>query len=92
MLVDKLCAVVDLVVDHDEQVLLCVVLGNILVGILLVRHFGWGRRRRRGGEVGRKFGVLCLRCCLVRWRTLASQFVQGVSSAKRTAKSANWTL
>lgn len=40
MLVDKLCAVVDLVVDHDEQILLCVVLGNILVGVLLGRHFG----------------------------------------------------
>ncbi|KAL2273860.1 hypothetical protein FJTKL_04041 [Diaporthe vaccinii] len=36
MLIYKLCAVVDLVVDDDEKVLLGVVLGNILVGELLV--------------------------------------------------------
>lgn len=40
MLIYELCAVVDLVVDDHEQVLLGVVLGNILVGELLVRHFG----------------------------------------------------
>lgn len=36
MLIYKLCAVVDLVVDDHEKVLLGVVLGNILVGELLV--------------------------------------------------------
>lgn len=40
MLVDELAAVVDLVVDHDKDVLLCVVLGNILVGVLLGGHDG----------------------------------------------------
>lgn len=50
MLIDKLRAVVDLVVDHDKQILLCVVLSNILVGVLLVRHFGWGRSEARGGR------------------------------------------
>lgn len=40
VLIYELCAVVDLVVDDHEQVLLGVVLGNILVGELLVRHFG----------------------------------------------------
>lgn len=39
VLVDELAAVVDLVVDHDEDVLLGVVLSNILVGVLL-RHDG----------------------------------------------------
>lgn len=42
VLVDKLGAVVDLVVDHDEEVLLGVVLGNILVRVLL----------RHGGRIG----------------------------------------
>lgn len=42
MLVDKLGAVVDLVVDHDEEVLLGVVLGNILVRVLC----------RHGGRIG----------------------------------------
>jgi hypothetical protein len=39
VLVDELAAVVDLVVDHDVDVLLGVVLSNILVGELL-RHDG----------------------------------------------------
>jgi len=32
MLVDKLGHVIDLIVDHDKEVLLGVVLGNVLVG------------------------------------------------------------
>lgn len=41
VLVDEFSAVVDLVVDHDEDVLLGVVGSNILVGELLVgRHGG----------------------------------------------------
>jgi hypothetical protein len=44
VLIYELCAVVDLVVDDHEQVLLGVVLGNILVGELLVGHFGWFMR------------------------------------------------
>lgn len=39
MLVDKLGAVVDLIVDDDVKVLLGVVLSNILVGKLLGGHF-----------------------------------------------------
>lgn len=35
MLVEELCAVVDLVVDYAEHVLVGVVLSNILVGVLL---------------------------------------------------------
>lgn len=42
VLVDKLGAVVDLVVDHDKEVLLGVVLGNILVRVL----------GRHGGRIG----------------------------------------
>jgi hypothetical protein len=41
VLIDELGAVVDLAVDHQEQVLLGVVLGNILVSELL-RHFDGG--------------------------------------------------
>lgn len=42
MLIDEGSAVVDLVVDHDVEVLLGVVLSNILVGELLsLGHFGW---------------------------------------------------
>lgn len=44
VLVDELAAVVDLVVDHDEDVLLGVVLSNILVSVLL----------RHGGRIGSK--------------------------------------
>lgn len=40
VLVYKLSAVVDLVVDDHEQVLLGVVLRDILVGVLLVGHLG----------------------------------------------------
>ena len=40
MLVDELCHVVDLIVDHDKHVLLGVVLGNILICEDLFRHFG----------------------------------------------------
>lgn len=40
VLVDELAEAVDLVVDHDEEVLLGVVLGNVLVGVLLSRHDG----------------------------------------------------
>jgi len=39
VLVDELAAVIDLVVDNEEAVLLGVVLGNILVGVLLGGHF-----------------------------------------------------
>jgi hypothetical protein len=39
VLVHKLGAVIDLVVNDHEQVLLGVVLGNVLVGVLLVGHF-----------------------------------------------------
>lgn len=45
MLVDELAAVVDLVVDHDEDVLLGVVLGNILVGVLLGHDGRIGSKR-----------------------------------------------
>lgn len=37
MLVNKLCDIVDLVVNHHEEVLLSVVLRNILICVLL-RH------------------------------------------------------
>jgi hypothetical protein len=39
VLIDKLGGIVDLIVDHEEAVLLGVVLSNILVGVLL-RHSG----------------------------------------------------
>ena len=39
MLVNELGRIVDLIVDHREDVLLGVVLGNILVGVLLGSHF-----------------------------------------------------
>lgn len=39
MLVDKLGGIVDLVVDHHEEVLLGVVLSNILVRERLLGHF-----------------------------------------------------
>lgn len=59
MLVDKLCTVIDLVVDHNKQIPLCVVLSNILVGVLLVRHFGCGREEaRRGREKVRRVVLL----------------------------------
>lgn len=45
VLVDELAAVVDLVVDHDEDVLLGVVLGNILVGVLLGHDGRIGSKR-----------------------------------------------
>ena len=38
MLVDKLGAVIDLVVDHDVEILLGVVLSNILIGEVLGGH------------------------------------------------------
>lgn len=41
MLVHKLGAVIDLVVNDHEQILLGVVLGNVLVGVLLVGHFDY---------------------------------------------------
>lgn len=40
VLIYELCAVVDLVMDHHEQILLGVVLRDILVRVLLLRHFG----------------------------------------------------
>jgi hypothetical protein len=39
MLVNELAGVVNLVVDHDEDVLSCVVLGHILICVLLFGHF-----------------------------------------------------
>src|ERR1700753_2772954 len=39
MLVNELAGVVDLVVDHDENVLSCVVFGHILICVLLFGHF-----------------------------------------------------
>jgi len=47
VLIDKLGAVVDDIVDDDIKVLLGVVLGNVLVGELLSGHFeigGWSRK------------------------------------------------
>ena len=38
MLIDELRGIVDLVVDDDEEVLLSVVLGNVLVCVLLGGH------------------------------------------------------
>lgn len=56
VLVHKLSAVVDLVMDHDINVLLGVVLGNILVGKLDGgRHDG----RRVVGVGGRRRGLCC---------------------------------
>lgn len=68
VLVNKLGHVVDLVVDDDEQVLVGVVLGNILVGVLLcgghcdgdkrvVAVEGMARARSRSREGGMVEGV-----------------------------------
>lgn len=51
VLVDKLGAVVDLVVDHDVNVLLGVVLGNILVGEFLGHCGGWLCWGFRSGQI-----------------------------------------
>ena len=48
MLVDKLGAIIDLIVDYDEEILLGIVLRNILVSVGL-RHFEAG-----GGLFGMK--------------------------------------
>lgn len=42
VLIDELATVVDLIVDHKEEVLLGVVLGNILVGVFLSLGHGDG--------------------------------------------------
>ena len=39
MFIDEFCAIVDLIVDNNKKIFLGVVLSNILVGVLLVRHF-----------------------------------------------------
>lgn len=39
MFINEFCTIVDLIVDNNKKIFLGVVLGNILVGILLVRHF-----------------------------------------------------
>lgn len=57
VLVHELCAVVDLVVNHHKQVLLCIVLRNILIRVLLLGHFDFGL----GGGEGRNVGALLFR-------------------------------
>lgn len=83
MLVNELGGIVDLIVDHHEDVLLGVVLGNILVGVLLGSHFDGSCEGRGGSSEG--FGVLreggwhvigegsCRRVCcnLRRWEVLS---------------------
>lgn len=91
MLVDKLCAVVDFVVDHDKQVLLCVVLSNILVGVLGGRHFGWGEG---GGGVGagrseRKFGVFKISLVL---SLVGEDGPMGLGVAGSERERGDWTL
>ena len=70
MLVDEARGVVHLIVDHDVQVLLCVVLRNIRVGEGLVGHFFMSRARHSGdfflvGWRALRFaGSRERRCCL----------------------------
>jgi hypothetical protein len=49
VLIDELAGIVDLVVDHDEDVLLGVVLSNILISVLL-RHGGRIEVGRNGSK------------------------------------------
>lgn len=61
MLVNKLCSVVNFVVDHHEQVLLSVVLGNILICVLLlISHLEGvgGNAAVVGVENGEYIGVM----------------------------------
>lgn len=39
MLIDEFGGIVNFIVDNDEEILLRVVLGNVLVGVLLGGHF-----------------------------------------------------
>lgn len=84
MLVNELYTVIDLVVDHHEQVLLGVVLRNILVGEFLVRR----HLEEEGREAGRKFGVCMCICVASCWRCWLLRGREGSRNelSERTAK------
>lgn len=79
MLIDKLGGIVDLIVDHEEAVLLGVVLSNILVGVLL-RHFG-GCNVSFNGCPKREFedGTFYARRCAV---TMGAERGEGASDVR----------
>jgi hypothetical protein len=61
VLVDKLGAVIDIVVDHDVEILLGVVLSNILIGEVLGGHLDCCCRCVGGYFSGQLFSVSTVR-------------------------------